>query len=406
MSTCVLRPVVACGAVTVSAPAAADLEGYRRELTGYCYRMLGSGFDAEDAVQETMIRAWRSADGFEGRSSLRSWLYRIATNVCLDMLRGQKRRARPMELGPSRPPVEASLETVLPEGSWVSPIADDRVLPVEADPAELVMERETVRLAFVAALQHLPSRQRAVLILCEVLRWQAAEAAELLDMTVTAVNSALQRARATMASLEDRIVPAPLEPDQQHLLTRFADAFERYDIDSLVSLLRHDAVQSMPPYAMWLQGPVDIGKFMLGPGIACSGSVLVPTAANGSPAFGQYKPDPHGGHAPWALQVLEVSGDRISAIHFFLDADRLFASFGLPAHLPAEAGEVEQLHQRRTGVLQANPPSYASSGQLQSGQPIDDRQARDGLADEQHYPLIVSGPDDDHPDPRNASHTR
>lgn len=335
MSTCLLRPTVECQPVAVGAPAPADLEVYRRELAGYCYRMLGSGFDAEDAVQETMIRAWRSADRFEGRSSLRSWLYRIATNVCLDMLRGQKRRARPMELGPSRPPVESSLESVLPEASWISPIADDRVLPAEADPADLAEARETVRLAFVAALQHLPARQRAVLILCEVLRWQATEAAELLDTTVTAVNSALQRARATMASLDDRTPSTSLEADQQELLARFADAFERYDIDRLVRLLHDDAVQSMPPYAMWLQGSADIGRFMMGVGHACAGSLLVATSANGCPAFGQYKPDPGGGHAPWALQVLEISGDRISAIHSFLDAERLFASFGLAPHLPA-----------------------------------------------------------------------
>lgn len=336
MSTCVLGPGVACGAVAVTVPAAADLEEHRRELTAYCYRMLGSGYDAEDAVQETMIRAWRAAEGFEGRSSLRSWLYRIATNVCLDQLRGQSRRARPMELGPSRPPVASSLEAVLPEASWISPIADDRVLPTEADPAELAEARESIRLAFVAALQHLPSRQRAVLILCEVLRWQATEVAELLDTSVPAVTSALQRARATMASLDADTAPATVDAGQQDLLARYADAFERYDIDSLVKLLADDAIQSMPPYAMWLQGAADIGRFMLGPGIACVGSRLIATAANGAPAFGHYKRHPAGGgHEPWALQVLEVSRGRISAIHSFLDAERLFPSFGLPAHLPA-----------------------------------------------------------------------
>ena len=243
-----------------------DLEGHRRELTAYCYRMLGSGFDAEDAVQETMVRAWRAGERFEGRSSVRSWLYRIATNVCLDMLRGRQRRARPMELGPSRPPVESSLEPVLPEGSWVSPIADERVLPPEADPADVAEVRDSIRLAFVAALQHLPARQRASLILCEVLRWQAAEAAELLDTSVAAVNSSLQRARATMSSIDTGASPATVDAGQRDLLARYVDAFERYDVDQLVTLLHDDAVQSMPPFAMWLQGAADIGRFMLGPG--------------------------------------------------------------------------------------------------------------------------------------------
>jgi len=311
-----------------------DLEAYRRELTGYCYRMLGSGFDAEDAVQETMLRAWRAADKFEGRSSVRSWLYRIATNVCLDQLRGSQRRARPMELGPSRPPVPSSLETVLPEGAWVSPIADERVLPVEADPAEVLAERDSVRLAFVAALQHLPPRQRAALILCEVLRWQVAEAAELMDTTTAAVNSALQRARATLATLDTGEPAAPLDADQADLLARYVDAFERYDIDDLVNLLHEDAIQTMPPYAMWLQGSADIGRFMLGPGIGCRGSRLLPTAANGLSAFGHYKPDPAGGLAPWALMVIELSGSKVQGIHSFLEPERLFSVFGLPAHLP------------------------------------------------------------------------
>jgi RNA polymerase sigma-70 factor (ECF subfamily) len=318
-----------------------DLERHRRELMGYCYRMLGSGFDAEDAVQETMVRAWRAGDAFEGRSSVRSWLYRIATNVCLDMLRGRQRRARPMELGPSRPPVESSLEFTLAEGSWVSPVADDRVLPPEADPAVVAEGRDTIRLAFVAALQRLPARQRAVLILCEVLRWQASEAAELLDTSVAAVNSALQRARATLASAGADRDDTALGAEQRDLLDRYVDAFQRYDIDSLVKLLRADAIQSMPPYAMWLRGAEDIGRFMLGPGAGCRGSRLVALAANGSPAFGHYKPDGRGGYAPWALQVLEIAGDRIAGIHSFLDAERLFPAFGLPLQLPAEPDQVE-----------------------------------------------------------------
>jgi RNA polymerase sigma-70 factor (ECF subfamily) len=313
----------------------ADLEEYRRPLTGYCYRMLGSGSDADDAVQETMVRAWRAGEQFEGRSSVRSWLYRIATNVCLDMLRSRQRRARPMELGPSRPPVESSLESVLPDGSWVSPIADDRVLPVEADPAELAAARDSIRLAFVAALQHLPARQRAVLILCEVLRWRASEVAELLGTTVPAVNSALQRARATLATIDTGGRTDPVEADQAQLLARYVDAFQRFDIETLVGLLRDDAVQSMPPFAMWLLGPEDIGRFMLGPGSACRGSVLIPTSANGCPAFGHYKPDPAGGYTPWALMVIETSGGRVSGIHSFLDWQHVFPGFGLADHLPA-----------------------------------------------------------------------
>jgi RNA polymerase sigma-70 factor, ECF subfamily len=315
---------------------AGDLELYRRELTGYCYRMLGSGFEAEDAVQDTMLRAWRSASQFEGRSTVRAWLYRIATNVCMDMLRGRKRRARPMELGPSSPPDESHLGDVLPEHLWVSPIPDARVLPEDGDPAEIAVARDTIRLAFITALQHLPARQRAILILCEVLRWQATEAAALLGTSVPAVNSALQRARATLAAIPDESRPRAVPASQAKLLDRYVTAFERYDMSSLVTLLHEDAVQSMPPFAMWLQGAREICEWMVQPGpSACRGSLLLPTRANGSPAFGQYRPDPAGGHKPWALQVVEASGDRISELYFFLDADALFPAFGLPAHLPA-----------------------------------------------------------------------
>jgi RNA polymerase sigma-70 factor (ECF subfamily) len=325
---------VPTGSDTLNAALASDkLEQYRRELTAYCYRMLGSGFEAEDAVQETMVRAWRSIDKFEGRSALRSWMYRIATNVCLDMLRGRERRARPMEMGPASPPDPELLVHVLPEHRWVSPIADERILPATADPAEVAEARETIRLAFVAALQHLPARQRAVLILREVLRWPATEVAELLETTVASVNSALQRARATLSEHDLSAHPwLPDDAEQAKLLDRFVDAFERYDIPRLVTLLHDDVIQSMPPFAMWLQKPETIGEWMLGPGIDCKGSVLVPTRANGAVAFAQYRVDPAGGHAPWAIQVIEVSGDRIAELHFFLDTD-LFAAFGLPTHL-------------------------------------------------------------------------
>jgi RNA polymerase sigma-70 factor, ECF subfamily len=313
------------------------LENYRRELTGYCYRMLGSGFEADDAVQETMLRAWRSAEGFEGRSSVRSWLYRIATNVCVDMLRGRQRRARPMELAPSSAPDESLLGQQLPEHMWVSPIADDRILPPDADPAEIVEARETIRLAFVTALQHLPPRQRAALILCEVLRWQATEVAELLGTSVPAVNSALQRARTTLAALPADQRPRGVAADHAGLLDRYVDAFERYDMSALVTLLHEEAVQSMPPYAMWIQGAENITRWMVQPGpSACRGSRLIAISANGSPAFGQYKPDPAGGHAPWSLQVLEISGGQIAAMTMFLDTARLFPMFGLPDHLPVE----------------------------------------------------------------------
>jgi RNA polymerase sigma-70 factor (ECF subfamily) len=310
-----------------------ELEEHRRELTGYCYRMLGSGFEADDAVQETLLRAWRAADSFEGRSSVRSWLYRIATNVCLDMLRSPQRRARPMELGPSRPPVESSLVPTLPEHAFVSPIADARVVPQEGDPAEIAAARETIRLAFVAALQRLPARQRAVLILCEVLRWQASEVAELLETSTAAVNSALQRARVTLAAAPADEPQPPMDDARRDLLARYVDAFERYDVSRLVTLLHNEAIQSMPPFAMWLQGAPDIGQWMLGPGFECKGSRLIATAANGCPAFGQYRLDPSGGHAPWALQVIEISAEQISGIHSFLDAAALFPAFGLPSHL-------------------------------------------------------------------------
>jgi RNA polymerase sigma-70 factor (ECF subfamily) len=310
-----------------------QLETHRRELTGYCYRMLGSGFEAEDAVQETMLRAWRAIDSFEGRAAFRSWVYRIATNVCLDMLRGRPRRACPVDMGPSAPADIGHLGAMLPENLWVSPVQDSRVLMNESDPAELAVRGETIRLAFVAALQHLPARQRAVLILREVLRWPAIEVAELLETSVPSVNSALQRARSTMAS--HPVEPGqmdPADPDLRALLARYVDAFERYDMARLASLLREDAIQSMPPYAMWIRGRDEIIRWLLGPGIGCQDSRLLPTAANGCPAFGQYRIDPEGGHAPWGLQVIETSGAGISGFHTFLDPN-LFSAFGLPDHL-------------------------------------------------------------------------
>jgi len=304
--------------------AAAELEEYRRELTAYCYRMLGSAADADDAVQETMIRAWRSLEKFEGRSALRSWVYRIATNVCFDALNSSKKRARPMDLaGPGEPLFENLRE--LPEVTWLTP------LPTPDEAAE---QRDTLRLAFVAALQHLPPKQRAALILCEVLQWQAAEAAQLLETTVASINSALQRARATLATA-DIAAPAELDAEARALLDRYVAAFEAYDIDRLTGLIHEDAIQSMPPFDLWLRGRDDIFTWWLGPGIGCSGSKLVPAqqTANGLPAWGQYKPSDEGGYEPWALQVVEVIGGKIAELTFFLDTKTLFPLFGLPEHL-------------------------------------------------------------------------
>jgi RNA polymerase sigma-70 factor, ECF subfamily len=317
-------------------------EQYRVELTGYCYRMLGSAADAEDAVQDTLVRAWRSYDKFEGRSAVRSWLYRIATNVCLTMLDGRNRRARPMDFGPASTASDP-LGPKLPESTWLTPIPDVMVLPSGGDPADTAVSRESVRLAFVAALQHLPARQRAVLILREVLQWKAAEVAELLETTVASVNSALQRARATLAENTETVAAPVDELDEEHqrLLDRYADAFERYDIAELVTLLHDDAVLSMPPYELWLRGPADIVTWWTGPGAACAGSRLIPLTANGLPAFAQYRPDPDGdGYHGWALQVLEIVGGKVSFFNAFLDTEALFPLFGLPQRLDAEGRPV------------------------------------------------------------------
>ncbi|MZF90527.1 sigma-70 family RNA polymerase sigma factor [Streptomyces sp. SID5643] len=322
------------------------LEAHRTELTGYCYRMLGSSFEAEDAVQDTMIRAWRSYDKFEGRSSLRSWLYRIATNVCLDMLTAGNKRARPMDLTESTPLAQAAL-TPRPDNTWLEPMPDARVLPTTGDPAEAAIAKESVRLAFMAALQKLPAKQRAVLILREVLAWKASEVAELLNTSVASVNSALQRARATLAERQEpgaeAAVSDPLDEDQQKLLDRYVAAFEGYDMTALTTLLHEDAVMTMPPFDLWLTGTRDITGFMTTLGAPCAGSRLVPVQVNGLPGFAQYKPDPEkGGFTPWAVQVLEISDGRITGFHCFLDTQRWFPLFDLPLHLEAETDQVEQ----------------------------------------------------------------
>ena len=320
------------GASLTGADLERALEAHRRELTGFCYRMLGSGSEAEDAVQETMIRAWRAIDRFEGRSSLRSWLYRIANNVCVDMVRSPQRRARPMDLGPSTPVSEAKAVSTRPEHAFVQPVADEKVIDLRGDPASVSAARESIRLAFVAALQKLPARQRAVLILCEVLRWQATEAAELLETSVASVNSALQRARATLAAGEGEQLDPTVDPEHQALLARYVDAFERYDIPMLVGLLRDDVVLSMPPFDLWLVGADDFAGWFGGEGIVCKDGRLLPVEVNGTAGFGNYHRVGPDRWEPWAIQVIEVADGKIVGHHNFLGAEQ-FADFGLPAHL-------------------------------------------------------------------------
>ena len=316
-----------------------DLERLRPALTGYCYRMLGSGFEAEDAVQEAMVRAWRRSDTLAEPAALKSWLFRIATNVCLDQIEDRKRRARPVDLadaGSAETPVGAPL----PETAWVLPIAGSQAVDPDADPAARAAQRESLRLAFVAALQHLPARQRVVLVLREVLRWSAQEVADLLEASVASVNSALQRARATLDELALRDAEAPARPsaeDERRLLEQYLEAFAEYDVDRIVALLRYDAVFDMPPLPLWVRGPEQAAAFMLGQGAACRGSKLIAAEANGCPAFAAYKPDPESGSwLPWSLTVLELDGTgdapAVAAVHNFLQPflPGLFGAFGLP----------------------------------------------------------------------------
>ena len=311
------------------------LESYRPALTGHCYRMLGSVLDAEDAVQESMLRAWKSLDRFKEQSSLKTWLYRIATNVCLDTLNSTKRqRIRPLEV--SETPQTVSLDMELPKRSreaWVEPIPDRLALPADDahTPEERAILKESIRLAFVAALQYLPPRQRAVLLLTQVLNWSAAETAEALEMTVPAVNSALQRARATLDTRNPAVVPRELSEEQQRLVQRYVAAFEAYDVAALTKLLHEDATLSMPPYELWLRGHESIAKWLSSFGIGCKGSRLVPVeACGGTPAFAQYR---DGGATPWALLMIEISGDRITSMTSYLDVGTLFPRFGVPMRL-------------------------------------------------------------------------
>jgi len=311
-----------------------QLELHRAALTGHCYRMLGSAVDAEDAVQEAMVRAFRGFEGFDGRSSMRTWLYRIATNVCLDALSDRKRRELPTALRP-----QGSLDEPLeerPRSHWLEPIAEARALPSDVDPAERLALRQSLRLAFVAALQHLPPKQRAALLLTEVLGWSASEVADSLDSSVPSIHSALQRARATLATRDLAEGATSLSASQAQLVDRYMRAFMDYDIDQLASLLREDATLCMPPYTLWLRGPETIHKWLLGPGAPCRGSRLFPVAASGAPAFAQYRPNPDGsGYHAWAVLMLGLSGDRVSHMISFLDVAHLFPLFDLPLTLPA-----------------------------------------------------------------------
>ena len=316
--------------------AAALLEEYRPALTGHCYRMLGSVVDAEDAVQEAMLRAWKGIDRFREQSSLKTWLYRIATNVCLDTLAASNRqRLRPVEI--SETPGRVHPELVLTQRAreeWVEPIPDAMALPdAGVDPEERALLRESIRLAFVAALQYLPPRQRAALLLTQVLNFSATEAAETLDMSVAAVNSALQRARATLDARNPSVVPRELSTAQRALVARYVEAFERYDIGALVSLLHEEATLSMPPYELWLRGHDSIAAWLGSFGVGCKGSRLVPVAAcGGTPAFAQYR---DGGATPWALLMLELRDDRITSVTSYLDVATLFPRFGVPMRLDA-----------------------------------------------------------------------
>jgi RNA polymerase sigma-70 factor, ECF subfamily len=319
----VMSAVTATGAVP-----AEQLEPYRRELTGYCYRMLGSIHEAEDAVQDTMLRAWQALARFEDRTGLRPWLYRIATNVCLDLLKGRSRRALPIDVAPAATS-EARPGDRRPEETWIQPAPDSLILPPDDDPAERAVERDSVRLAFIAALQHLAPRQRAVLILRDVLRWRAIEVAVLLETSADAVNSALRRARAALVELEAE--QAPLRPSEadRELLTAYIDAFHRHDVDALVALLRDDAILEMPPFDLWLHGREEIRRWLIAVD-ALSDHLLTPVNANGSPAAAVYRPQTPGGPpAAFAIHVLGVAADRISAIHSFIDPG-LFELFGLP----------------------------------------------------------------------------
>lgn len=309
-------------------------EAHRRELTGYCYRMLGAAFEAEDAVQETMLRAWRAAESFEGRASLRSWLYRIATNVCIDMHRSPQRRALPMELTDVKPVVGATPGERRSENTYVQPVADENVIDLHGDPAAVAVARDSIRLAFIAALQHLPARQRASLILCDVLHLSANEVAAALETSVASVNSALQRARATMTTARVSSLDPVDDPAHRALVEQYVDAFQRYDVPALVAMMRADVVLSMPPFETWLQGPSDLAHWFLNQGAGCSGARLLPLSLNGTAGFGSYRCAGDGMWEPFSLQIIEFADGHLVGHHNFLYPER-FADYGLPPRLEA-----------------------------------------------------------------------
>jgi len=321
----------------MTAPSATiALESYRPALLGHCYRMLGSVVDAEDAVQEAMLRAWKGLDGFKEQAALKTWLYRIATNVCLDTISATNRqRLRPLELSDRPADIRDDMPLLQrPREEWVEPIPDAMALTAgeDFDPEQRAIMRESLQLAFVAALQYLPPRQRAVLLLTQVLGFSAADAAESLDMTVASVNSALQRARATLETRNPAVVPRALTQEQKDLLAKYVDAFERYDVGALTALLHEEVTMSMPPYELWLQGHHSVATWFLGYGIGCKGSRVIPvgTASGGMPAFAQYR---QGGAQPWALIVLDLDGGNIRGMTSFLDVETLFPRFGMPLRL-------------------------------------------------------------------------
>lgn len=312
----------------------AQFDAYRRELLAHCYRMTGSIHDAEDMVQETYIRAWRGYDKFEGRSSVRTWLYRIATNTCLTALEGKAKRPLPTGLGaPSSDPTDDLVERH--EIPWLEPIADSD-LADSGDPATIVAGRESIRLAFVAALQHLSTRQRAALLMREVLQWKASEVAEALATTTTAVNSLLQRARAQL----DEVMPSennvvePVPEDMQVLLHKYVDSFERYDIDQLVQLFTQDAVWEMPPFVGWYRGGENIGALIRGncPASGPGDMRMIATSANGQPAYALYMRNEEGVHVAFQLHVVDVTARGVAHVACFFDL-RLFERFGLPEQL-------------------------------------------------------------------------
>jgi RNA polymerase sigma-70 factor (ECF subfamily) len=314
----------------------ASLDRYRPELLAHCYRMLGSVHDAEDLVQETYLRAWKSQDTFEGRSSMRTWLYRIATNACLTALQSRGRRPLPTGLGQESSDPYGTL-VQQPEVPWLEPVPDARVADLPDDPASVVTSRESIRLAFVAALQNLPPRQRAVLVLRDVLAWRAAEVAELLGTSTVAVNSMLQRARAQLdeAALTRDDVVEPSEPERRELLDKYVAAFENYDIEAMVSLFTEDAVWEMPPFTGWYQGARTIGNLISSqcPASGPADMRMLRADANGQPAFALYMRDFDGRHHAFQLQVLTVTDRGVSHVASFFDT-RLFDAFGLPEVYP------------------------------------------------------------------------